>query len=64
MSDAAATLLPIYAFMLIPVWIPIIAIVTGRLLEVVKPRHDHPAVVRLRGRRREVQQAAPSAQTV
>ena len=64
MTDAAKTLLPIYAFMLIPLWIPIIAIVAGRLLDAVKPRREHPVVAQLRARRHAAHLTQPSAQPV
>jgi hypothetical protein len=63
MTDAAKTLLPIYAFMLIPLWIPIIAIVAGWLLDLVKPRKDHPVVAQLRARRHAARFAERAAQT-
>lgn len=38
MSDLFVTLGSIIAFMLVPVWIPIIAVVVGGLVDLVKPR--------------------------
>jgi hypothetical protein len=59
MADAAKTLVPLFAFMLIPVWIPMLAIVGGALLDILKPRLDHPVVAEQRAR-----QAARAARPV
>ena len=41
MADAVNVLVPLFAFMLIPLWIPAVAIVVGSILDVVKPRPEH-----------------------
>jgi hypothetical protein len=63
MSDAAHTFLPLFAFMLIPVWIPVLAISAGRLLEVVRPRREHPVLAQVRARRHAMRVADPAVQT-
>jgi hypothetical protein len=35
MADALKAFLPLYAFMLIPLWIPLVSIVVGRILDAV-----------------------------
>jgi len=45
MADALKALLPLYAIMLIPIWIPLVSIVVGSILDVVKPRQEHQSVV-------------------
>ncbi|KQY56413.1 hypothetical protein ASG90_13610 [Nocardioides sp. Soil797] len=53
MSDALKTLLPLFAFMLIPVWIPMIAAAVGCAFD---------AVGRVRGRGRPTTRIAASGQ--
>lgn len=43
MSDALTTCLPIFAFMLIPVWLPIIGTLLGSLCDRVRPQTHSPA---------------------
>ena len=40
MGEAMRTLSALFAFMLIPVWIPLIAVATGRVLDFVKRREE------------------------
>ncbi|HSV40595.1 MAG TPA: hypothetical protein VLI04_17665 [Nocardioidaceae bacterium] len=48
MTDAITTLGPLFAFMLIPLWIPMIAIAVGKLGDVVSPRGEHPVALKIR----------------
>ncbi len=40
MGEALRTLSALFAFMLIPVWIPLIAVAAGRVLDLVKRREE------------------------
>jgi len=44
MSDLLTAIVPLLAFMLIPLWIPLIASVTGAVLGRLRPRQAHPVV--------------------
>jgi hypothetical protein len=43
MGPAANVMIPLFLFMLIPVWIPLIAIVVGNVLDRVRPAPISPA---------------------
>ena len=38
MSQFLSTIVPMFAFMLIPVWIPVIAVVVGSVVDVIRPK--------------------------
>lgn len=63
MREATHTLLPLFAFMLIPVWIPMVAMVAGRARDLVRPRREHPVVVRRRERLAAGRPSAPATQS-
>lgn len=44
MRDALTALVPLFAFMLLPVWIPLVALAVGRIGELFGGR-EHDAVV-------------------
>ena len=45
MSDALHTLVPLFAFMLIPVWIPLFATISGAVFDLIRPQTEHPIAV-------------------
>lgn len=62
MADSLRVLIPLYAFMLIPVWIPLASIVIGSVLDVVKPRQEHRGLVGQQTRQHAVRvHSAPEA---
>ncbi len=48
MTDVIAMFGPLLAFMLIPPWIPIIAVSVGALADAIRPRGDSELVKRVR----------------
>lgn len=57
--DSLTPLLSLFAFMLIPLWIPLAAITFGAIADVVRPRHATP--VRRTAGARHAALAEPSA---
>lgn len=43
MGDFTKTLLPLFLFMLIPIWIPIVAVAFSWVRDLAKPRKTAPA---------------------
>jgi hypothetical protein len=62
MNDLLHNITPLFAFMLIPVWIPLIAMAAGAVGDRVRPRTDHPIVAE-QARRREARAASVRALT-
>jgi hypothetical protein len=56
MTDFLGTLLPMIAFMLIPVWIPVVAVAIGALRDLVAPRK--PALVKVEVDRKKLATAS------
>jgi len=62
MGDALATCLPIFAFMLIPVWIPIICTLLGALGDRLRPPTPSPAERAVEAaKKRSVEARGPAA---
>ncbi|WP_028655471.1 hypothetical protein [Nocardioides sp. J54] len=51
MKEALEALLPMYLFMLLPIWIPLIAVTFGAVLDVVRPRRSAAPGRRVAGKR-------------
>ncbi|MCW2856850.1 MAG: hypothetical protein JWR52_2465 [Marmoricola sp.] len=51
MNEFLHLITPLFAFMLIPLWIPLAAIVVGSIGDRVRPRSEHPAVAESARRR-------------
>ena len=45
MDDVLATFLPLGLFMLIPIWIPLVALMVGTVLDWLRPPQPSPARV-------------------
>lgn len=61
MGDALTTCLPIFAFMLIPVWIPIICTLVGALGDLLRPRTPSPVESAIAEAKRRSAEARGSA---
>ena len=44
MNDLLHLVAPLFAFMLIPVWIPLISIVAGAAADLFRPQTEHPVL--------------------
>ncbi len=51
MNEFLHIVTPLFAFMLIPLWIPLAAIVVGSIGDRVRPRGEHPVVAESARRR-------------
>lgn len=51
MTDVLHTLVPLFLFMLIPVWIPIIAVVVGSVVDWLTPAEENRYAARIAERR-------------
>lgn len=58
MQDAIAIFVPLFGFMLLPLWIPIVAVLGGKVVDLVSPREEQSMADRLAARRAEVATAA------
>jgi hypothetical protein len=47
MSDAVTIFAPLFGFMLLPVWIPILTEVVGRIVDQIGPRRENELADRL-----------------
>lgn len=60
MQDAIAIFVPLFGFMLIPVWIPVLAVVGGKIADLFSPREEQAMAARLAERRAAARSAAPA----
>lgn len=51
MREALAIFIPLFGFMLIPAWIPLVALVFGKLADLARPREEQAMAARLAERR-------------
>jgi hypothetical protein len=64
MTDALIALGPILAFMMIPIWIPLIVVISGFVADVARPREMHPIAAQRHARQAAAAALQPALQPV